>query len=140
MAQTVTLQLPKEVYERLKQAADALHQSMETVLVQAVQAGLPPSVEDLPAKHRQEFQTMARLSDEELWSIARSMLPAVKQRQLTRLLHKNQEGTLTKQERDKLEALHWEADWITLRKAHAYALLKWRNHRIPTLAELPKEQ
>lgn len=140
MAQTVTLQLPNEVYERLKQAADALHQSMETVLVQAVQAGLPPSVEDVPPKHREEFKTMARLSDEQLWSIARSTLPAVKQRQLTRLLHKNQEGTLTEQERDKLEALHREADWITLRKAHAYALLKWRNHRIPTLAELQKEQ
>lgn len=138
MAQTVTLQLPTEVYERLKEAANALQQPMEMVLIQAVRAGLPPSVDDLFPEHREEFKAMALLSDEELWNIARSTLQEAKQRQLTRLLRKNEAGTLSEGERHKLEALHREADWITLRKAHAYALLKWRNQRIPSLDELLK--
>ncbi|GIX48912.1 MAG: hypothetical protein KatS3mg131_3123 [Candidatus Tectimicrobiota bacterium] len=82
---------------------------------------------------------MARLSDQELWNIAQSTLPKAKQLQLSRLLRKNAAGILTEKEHRKLEALHREADLITLRKAHAYALLKWRNRRIPTLDALRKE-
>jgi len=136
---TLTLELPEEIYEHLKRAAEDLGQPLETVLMQAVQAGLPPSVEDLPPEDREEFAAMARLSDEELREIARSSLPASKQRQLSRLLHKEQESNLTEEERRKLEALHQEVDRITLRKAHAYALLKWRNRRVPTVAELHRE-
>lgn len=138
---TVTLELPEEIYEHLKQAADDLRQPLETILIQAVQAGLPPSVGDLPPEDREEFAAMARLSDEKLWEIACSSLSASKQRQLSHLLRKEQEGTLmgTGEERRKLEALHQEVNWITLRKAHAYALLKWRNRRVPTVAELHRE-
>jgi hypothetical protein len=138
MAQTVTLKLPEEIYECLKRAAEALQQPIETVLVQVVQAGLPPSVDDVPPEYREEFQAMARLSDQELWDVAQSTLPKAKQLQLSRLLRKNEAGTLSEKEHRKLEALHREADLITLRKAHAYALLKWRNRRIPTLDELHK--
>lgn len=139
MTQTITLNLPEEVHEHLKQTADALQQPIETVLVQAIRAGLPPSVADVPPEHREEFQAMARLSDQELWNIAQSTLPKAKQLQLSRLLRKNAAGILTEKEHRKLEALHREADLITLRKAHAYALLKWRNRRIPTLDALRKE-
>ncbi len=138
MPQTITLQLPEEIYKRLKQAADALQQPLEVVLVQAVRAGLPPSVDDLPPEHRGEFKAMTRLSNEELWGIARSTLSEGKQRQLSRLLRKNEAGALNEQERRKLEALHREADLIMLRKAHAYALLKWRSQPLPSLDELSR--
>ncbi|HED04729.1 MAG TPA: hypothetical protein ENI60_08255 [Candidatus Fraserbacteria bacterium] len=139
MPKNVTLQLPEELYEHLKQAAAALQQPVETVLVQVVQAGLPPAVEDLPPEQRDDFEIMARLSDCELWKIAHSSLSKAKQRQLSSLLNKNQLGNLTESEHRKLESLRQEVSLITLRKAHAYALLKWRNQRIPTLDELCQE-
>lgn len=136
MGQTVTVELPEDVYEHLKKAAEELGQPLEEVLTKAVQSGMPPSVEDLPEEQREAFAAMARMSDDELWEITRSSLPESKQRQLSRLLRKQQAGELTDEKRRKLDALHEEANSLTLRKAHAYALLKWRNRRLPTSADL----
>lgn len=104
--------------------------------MQALEAGLPPTEAELPPELRGEFAQLARLEDEALWKIARSSLPLAKQRTLSRLLRKNQEDTLTEAERQKLDALIEETDRLTLRKALAYALLKWRRHSLPSLAEL----
>jgi hypothetical protein len=36
--------------------------------------------------------------------------------------------------------LRQKADQLMLRKAYAYVLLKWRGHRLPTLAELEAQE
>jgi hypothetical protein len=130
------MQLSEETYARLKQACEVLQQPLETVLIHTIQAGLPPSVDDLPSEQQEAFTVMARLSDRKLWAIARSVLPPARQRRLTQLLSKNQSGVLSARERRALEALHREVNLLTLRKAHAYALLKWRGRSVPVLAEL----
>jgi len=136
MAHTVTLRLPENIYGRLKQTAQVTKKPMEEVIVQSVKAGMPPSVDDLPPEYREEFLAMERLSDEQLWQVAESMIPAGHQRRYASRLRKNQAGTLTEREREQLTQLGTEARKLTLRKAHAYALLRWRGHRIPTSAEL----
>jgi hypothetical protein len=63
-------------------------------------------------------------------------VPAAQQRELDRLLRKNQAGALTEQERRKLDQLQREADHVMLRKARAAVLLRFRGHRLPKLEEL----
>ena len=140
MAQTVTLQLPEAIYERVKRTAEATKRPLEDVLLKTLESALPPSVEDLPIEYQGEFTAMESLNDEELWNIAESKIPTAQQSLYSRLLSKNQAGTLKDIEKRQLSDLGAEARKLTLCKAHAYALLKWRGHRIPTLAELGKSR
>ncbi len=41
------------------------------------------------------------------------------------------------EERQELRKLGIAADQVMLKKAYAWALLRWRGYRIPTLDELP---
>jgi len=140
MPQIVTLQLPEAIYERVKRTAEATKRPLEDVLLKTIEMALPPSVEDLPLEYHGEFIAMENLSDEELWKIAESKMSPERQRRYSLLLRKNQAGTLKNIEKQQLANLGTEARKLTLRKAHAYALLKWRGHRIPALAELSKSR
>lgn len=140
MGHTVTVRLPEDIYSRLAQSAQVTNKPMEELVVQSVKAGLPPSVNDLPSDIRQECLALERLSDKQLWRVAESTLSAGRQRRYTHLLRKNQAGTSDERERQQLTQLGEEARRLTLRKAYAYALLKWRGHRIPTSAELKQPE
>jgi hypothetical protein len=116
------LQLPEEIYTQLKLASEAMQQPVEAITMQSVKVGLPPLIDDLPP-------------EKQLWQVARSVFPETKQRQLSNLLRKNRAGTLTEKEERKLDTLHSEANLLMLRKAHAYALLKWRGYHVPKPVE-----
>ena len=77
-----------------------------------------------------------RLSAAEPWQVAASRWPADRQRLYSRLLDKNAAGTISPRERERLTALGEEARRLTLKKAHAYLLLKWRGGAIPSLQEI----
>jgi len=52
------------------------------------------------------------------------------------LLERRQSGALTPEGQAWLHTLRNEADGLMLRKAQAYALLKSRGHRLPSLDQL----
>jgi len=131
----ITVKLPEEIYERVKRTAQGMRQPAEQALVSIVQAAIP-SLEKVPPEYRPELEAMEALSDKELWSLAESQVSATQQRQLNRLLERNQAGTLTKRERQALTQLRTKLDRLMLRRSYAYLLLKCRGHRIPTLTEL----
>jgi len=137
--QTVTLQLPEEIYNRVKRNAEAMKQPVEKVLVEAISASIP-SVDGLPLDIKEELEALEGLSDDKLWEVARSMMPTPQQRKYSNLLRKNSAGTLTEGEQKELSNLGTEARRLTLRKAQAYVLLKQRGHQIPTLAEMRKQR
>jgi hypothetical protein len=132
--------LPEEIYDRLRQSAQATNKPVEELVLQSVKAGMPPSVNDLPAEYTQECLALERLSDNRLWQVARSTLPMAHQRRYSDLLRKSQAGTLSEREREQLRRLGDEARRLTLRKAYAYALLRWRGHPIPTPIELTQPE
>ncbi len=136
MAETITLQLPEETLERYRRGAALARKPLEDFLVDRLVYVAPPPLGDLPAPMQEELQELARLSDDQVWEIARSRLPVGKQRVLTRLLHRNSDGTITPRELETLHRLGDEARRLTLRKAQAYLLLKQRGYRIPTREEL----
>jgi len=78
------------------------------------------------------------ISDDDLWKIARGVFPTGHRRKYDRLLEKNSAGRLTAAEREQLQDLRLASECLMLRKAHAYALLKWRGHILPALNQIPR--
>jgi hypothetical protein len=126
----LTLELPEDVYERVRRAAKGMNQPVETALVKIVRAATP-SLEKVPAEYRAELEEMEDLGDDELWAIRRSRPAAARQRRLERLLEKNQNGELTDRQRHALAELRSEGDRLLLRRSYAALLLKYRGHRVP---------
>ena len=133
--QVITVELHEDVYRHMKRTARGMKQPMKQVLVRIVKAAMP-SLEKVPPEYRPELEAMEALSDEELWKMAESQVSAARQRQLMHLLQKNERSALTERERQLLTRLRTEIDRLMLRRSYAYLLLKYRGHRIPTLAEL----
>src|SRR5215813_2907441 len=93
--QTINIQLPDTIYQRLQRVAEAMNQPIEEVVFQTIRGNLPPSLEDLSPELRRVVADLQRLSDEELWAIATAPLPPQQWRRHQRLLRKAQDGTLS---------------------------------------------
>jgi hypothetical protein len=138
MSQPVlTVELPKEIYERVRRAAKGMKQPVETALVNIVKAAIP-SLERVPVEYRAELEAMEDLGDEQLGEVVASALSPAQQRRLASLLNKNQCGPLTERDQKALAQLRSAADRLMLRRSYAYLLLKYRGHRVPSLVELRK--
>ena len=140
MSQTVTLELSDEMLQRYQRGAQVAHKLLEEFLVERLAEAAPLLADDLPSPLQEELKVLETLDDDSLWQVARSELPADRQRRYQRLLVKNSQGLIAADEKEKLTALGEEARRLTLKKAHAYMLLKWRGHAIPSLETLEKPQ
>jgi hypothetical protein len=135
-AQDITIHLPESLYLRFRQAAEAMQQPLEDVLLHAAQVGSPPSWEDAPAEFQPDLAAMDRLPDEMLWRIARSQQLGQDMARYQELLDKNADGALSEAERKELTSLRKAADRFMIRKAYAVDLLRWRGHAIPPAYQL----
>ena len=137
--QTITLELPKDIYQRLQRVAQATRQPVEEVMFQTIRGNLPPSIDDLPPELRDDLAALQNRSDEALWAIARESLPPAQWRRHEHLLRKNQASTLTGAERKELARLRTATDRFVFRRSYALALLKWRGYTLPTSNILPPD-
>ena len=124
MAESVTVQLPQEALQRFRRGAGAAGKPLEEFLADRLMDAVPPLSEDIPRSLREELDALEQLDEPVLREVAESRLPTARQDLYSRLLTKNSAGTITAGERKKLEALGEEARRLTLKKAHAYLLLK----------------
>ena len=135
MPQTITLTLPDDVLQPVQRVAQATQQSVEELLVTALQAALP-TLEGLPPDVMQDLVAQESLDDQALWRVMLETVPLDQQHRLHDLLLRNQAGMLTASEHAQLSGLQQQADLVMLRKARAAVLLRFRGKRVPTLAEL----
>jgi hypothetical protein len=139
MAETITLQIPEPLYQRLVDTARATNRPLEEVTLHALNVGSPPDWTNVPDEFQVDLAALDRLEDEALWRIAQSHKSAVDMERYSlllersRLCRRNQEGMLTDTERAELTALRAESDRFMLLKAQAAALLHWRGYQIPRL-------
>src|ERR687886_371617 len=124
--ETVTLQIPEILYQRLVSTARATQQPLENVILHALQVGSPPEWDDVPEEFQADLAALDRLDDNTLWQIARSRKTVAEMERYNTLLDGNSSGTLTQDERLELMALRNEADRFMLLKAQAAVLLRWR--------------
>ena len=111
--ETIAVNLPIELYERLRQVARVAGETVEAAVIRSVRNGMPPSLAKVPFEFHGDLIFLGRLGDQDLWRVAMGELPY--DRPLT-----------DQQER---------ADFLTLRRSYAFALLKWRGHPVPEPAE-----
>jgi hypothetical protein len=130
--QTIPIQLPDAIYQRLQQVAQATNHSIEEVVLQTIRGNLPPSLDDLSPEWRCVVADLQHMSDEALWEVAKEPFPPYQWRRHQRLLQKGQEGPLSTAEHKELAELRAAADRFVTRRSYALALLKWHGHTIPT--------
>ncbi|MBD1903286.1 hypothetical protein NDI44_27785 [Trichocoleus sp. DQ-A3] len=129
--ETVTLQIPEILYQRLVNTANATQRPVEEVMLHALQIGSPPEWDDVPEEFQADIAALDKLDDKTLWQIVNSRKTTVEMERYNTLLEGNSSGTLTEAERLELMALRHEADLFMLKKAQAAVLLRWRGHRVP---------
>jgi hypothetical protein len=133
MSQLVlTLKLPEDVSESVRRTAKGMKQPVEQALVAIVRAATP-ALAKVPLEFRADLEAMEDLDDEQLLQATEQRLSSAKQRRLDVILGNNQQRALTSRENESLRRLRTEADRLTLRRAYASLLLKYRGHRIPSL-------
>ena len=130
--QTVTIQLPENIYQQFQLMAHLTHQQLEEVMLQTIHGNLPPAFSDLPTALQQELATWVSLSNETLWQLTQESLPNTQTRLHQKLLQKNQTGILTATERAELVRLRTVTDYFVLRRSTLLALLKWRGFSLPS--------
>ena len=135
-ARRLTLNLSERLYEHLYSQAQATARTVNEVVEERLIRSIPPLEDDLPPAIRAELVAMERLSDHALWQIAESKTDADTTALYDVLLARLHHGTLTPAGRDWLRRLRSESEALTLRKAHAYLVLKNRGYQLPTLEAL----
>lgn len=131
MSQTIVLHLPDEAADRYRRGATAARKPLEEFLIERLTESLPPPAEQLASPLEDELRRMEALDDAALWEIARVTLPAAQQRRYDQLLRKNGRSALAPHEQEALLAIGEESRRLTLRKAHAWLVLKWRGYSLP---------
>ena len=133
MSQVITLKLPDNFFQPLERTARATRQPIETLLLNALQNSLPP-LDGLPPEFTENLISLESLKNAELLTVICETVPLRAQKNISALL--NKQNSLTTAETEKLSNLQKQADLVMLRKARAAVLLRFRGHRLPTLAEL----
>lgn len=135
--QSVTLVLPEPVWQYLSRVATATQQPVEQIARQSLEGNLPPAIDDASAEMQPELQAMTLLAVEALRQIALGQMPPEQQARHLTLLERNATGQLPLNEQSELAELRLMADRLMVKKAYAWALVRWRGQPIPTLHELP---
>ena len=135
----VTIDLPDPIYRQLQQTARKTKRRLEDVLLQTITGNLPPGTEDAPANMQTDLQALQWIDDNALWAVARSQTSPEQQARQEYLLAQNQRGVLSPEERAELDRLGDMVDRLTLKKAYAYALLRWRGFPLPTLDAMERQ-
>ncbi len=136
-SQQVTVDLPLPLYRFLQRLAEQTRQPVEKLVAQSIAGNLPPSVDNAPLEVQADLLAMQQWSIDQLLATAHEQVAIEQQNRHFALLEKNQEGNLTLGEQEELANLRLSADRLMVRRAYAWAVLRWRGYRIPPLDELP---
>jgi hypothetical protein len=130
LAQTVTLQVPETIYQRLWNTAQVIQRPLKEVMLHALLVGSPSAWDDVPPEFQADLAPMDRLSDAQLWAAARGQRPAAEVECFETLLARQQASALLEAEPQELAQLRFAFDQLMLRKARAVALLRWRGQSV----------
>lgn len=135
-AMTMTVQLPTELYQRLKYRAEQAQHSVETELVETVATALP-SEDELPPELAEAVAQLALLDDEALQRMVRRPFPPEKAAQLEALHLKRQDAGLSQAEAQTAAKLARDYEHALFLRAQAMALLLQRGYDVATMLEQP---
>ncbi len=131
-AHTISLRLPRPVYEQYRQRAAQTRRSLEAEVLDAVTTAAPVA-DELPESFAQAIAELEALDDDGLWSAARHTFPAEASDRLEALHFKRQDEGLSEAEQAAASRLVEEYERNMLVRAHAARLLMERGHDVAGL-------
>ena len=131
MSTSISVTLPDEALYGYRRSAAAAGKPLEQFLAERLTEAVPLVSDKLPRSVQTALQSLEQLDDRDLHEAARCHLPQDQQSEYDRLLSKQAASSLNAEERQSLAAIGDEARRLTLRRAHALMLLKWRGHELP---------
>jgi hypothetical protein len=133
--QSVTIELPQNVYEQIEQAAQKRKRPLDQLLVEAVTA-VAPVLDTAPLSLRSALAQLAYLNDAALWQAARTSMPPEQRTRLEQLHHKAQKEGLTQEEKEEEEERLLKLYRETLLvRAQAAVLLSQRQYDVSDLSQ-----
>jgi predicted transcriptional regulator len=129
---TVTLDLPRQIYQKAAQIAKATKRPIEQVVVEWIR----PPIERVGSVQDAVLAGLEAMSTAQLTQVARSGATPEDTERLREILNLQEQRELTEAEQDEAARLVEQEDLITLRKAKAIYLLKQRNALPDELAAL----
>jgi plasmid stability protein len=127
--QKVVLDLPENIYERVKQRADNKNRTVEAELIEVVTTAVP--VEDeLPQDMLEAVAELRKLNDKALWKAARSHTSAKTVSKMEKMHFKQQNESLSELEKQSLAQMLYEYEKTILIRAEAAGLLMERGYDI----------
>jgi hypothetical protein len=134
MQQPITVNVPHNVYERIRRAAEKRHRSIDEMVVEAITAAAP-ALDSPQDDLRAALAQMTYLNDAALWQAARATMPPALKARLE-ALHGKQDGEpLSDSEQTEVERLEQLYRDTLLVRAQAAVLLKQRHYDVTDPSE-----
>ncbi len=133
--QTLTLNIPDDLYNRLKKRAEAAHRTVEAEVLNSL-AGTVAD-EEFPADVAEAVAALAVADDETLWHAARSRLSQTVSDEIEELHFKRQREGLTDDEKHRLAGLMRQYERVLAIRAEAMGLLTERGYDVHAPPEHP---
>jgi len=127
---TVTLNLSADVYERVRQKAEAANRPLETVAAESLSLLYGEMTVDM----EEQLDHLPTYADSELWVVVYSHLSAPKTERLNMLTEQREQNNLSTAERNELDDLLQLIDRQMLLRSRALRLLKERGQDIEQYA------
>jgi hypothetical protein len=122
---SITLDLPEDLYEQVRQVAAQSQRPMERVVLESLRLlFVPPSSADLATS----LATLSGYTDAQLWAVVYQRLAWPQSQRLHELSAKNKLERLTEDEQRELEDLLVSNDRAMLLRSEALRLLKHRGY------------
>jgi hypothetical protein len=124
--QSVSVELPEELYESIREVAERSERSVESVLRESLEVMFSPlsgDPEDLLAR-------LDSYRDDQLWGVVYQRLTWPKKERLHELMRRGREGELSGAEQAELEELLDRVDRYTVLRSGALRLLEQRGHDV----------
>ena len=124
---SITLDLPEDLYEQVRQVAAQSQRSVERVVLESLRLlFVPPSSADLATS----LATLSGYTDAQLWAVVYQRLAWPQSQRLHELSAKNKLERLTEDEQHELGNLLSSNDRAMLLRSEALCLLKNRGYDI----------
>ena len=108
--QTITLNLPEAIYQRVKRTAEALKRPLDEIVAESLNVTLPP-LDDIAGKSMNDLRAQAQAS-----------FDPNKQARLSALLELNKAGQITPEQEREMDDLLAQAYELAAKKARASRL------------------
>lgn len=114
MSTQVRITLQDELYRRAKRLAEMTDRNVEDLLAQAIELSLSPV-----GPSSESYTPISKLSNEQVLVLSKLQMSPSHDRRLSKLLNRQQAGTIRKTEQSELLALMQDYQENLLRKAQA---------------------